>query len=770
MAPRRLLAAVGTAALVTAALQPAVAGTGSPSPVCPWVRSTAPIASRVAMLLGRMTLADKISMVHGVTSPAQSVGLQPGAPAYVGEVPGIARLCIPALKLEDGPAGVGDNMAGVTQLPAPVAAAASWDRALMGQYGAVIGAEQWGKGTNVVLAPTVNIVRDPRWGRAFESLGEDPYLAGQLAVADINGIQSQGPMAQVKHLAAYNEETLRDTPLNDVIASTRTLQEVYLPAFEAAVQQAHVASVMCAYNETNNVPDCANAYLMSQVLKGQFGFSGFVTSDWFAMTSSANAANAGLDMEMPDPCFFGPQLQSEVQTNAVTMSRLDDMVGRILSEMFQFGFFDHSQLGGPSKVVTTATHVALARDAAENGTVLLKDSGGILPLDPRTTTSIAVIGADGGAGAQTAGGGSASVVAPHVVTPFQAIASRAGPRIKVTYDDGADLAQATAAARSARVAVVFASLFDQEDRDQTSLYLPASENALIAAVAAANPNTVVVLNTGSAVLMPWLNQVKGVLEAWYPGQEDGNALAPILFGDVNPSGKLPVTFPASSLETPTSSLARWPGLAGQTQYSEGLQVGHRWYDANHVAPAFPFGFGLSYTSFRFHDLTVSAPATASGREVVAVDVTNTGPRAGAEVGQVYLTDPAATGEPPRALVGFQKVFLHPGETTRLSFSLEPRALSGWDPALTRWKAVPGTYRVEVGDSSRNLALSASFALTQPVVSGTPTPAPPNAPTESAAAVASDAANCWQADVATLVNGGLSLTGGVPTSASQLPLG
>ena len=761
-------AAAGIGAGRAAATAPASSGPGA----CPWVRSTAPVETRVGMVLGQMTLADKVALVHGITSPAQSVGLQPGAPPYVGEVPGIARLCIPALKLEDGPAGVADGMVGVTQLPAPAAAAATWDAPLVRQYGAVIGAEEWGKGANVALAPTVNLVRDPRWGRAFEAFGEDPYLAAQLAAADIEGIQSQGPMAQVKHLAAYNEETFRDTVLNDAIVSPRVLHEMYLRAFQAAVQQAHVGSVMCAYNELNHVPDCENSYLMTQVVKGEMGFSGFVTSDWFALSSSANAANAGLDVEMPDGCFLGSRLQPEVQAGVVPMSRLDDMVRRVLRELFQFDLFSRSPAGRPSAVVTSPAHATLARTAAEEGTVLLKNVGAVLPLNASRVRSIAVIGSDAGAGAQSAGGGSASVVAPYVVSPYRGISRRAGAHTEVTYTDGSNLEQAAAAARAADVAVVFVSLFDEEDRDQQTLDLPARQNALVSTVAAANPNTVVVLNTGSAVVMPWLGQVKAVLEAWYPGQEDGNAVAAILFGDVNPSGKLPVTFPASQLQMPTSSPERWPGVGGQTQYSEGLLVGYRWYDAEDITPAFPFGFGLSYTSFAYSHLVLNS-AAPGGLETVHVEVTNTGPRAGADVVQLYLTDPSGAGEPRRQLEAFQRLYLGPGQTASVTLSLDPRALSFWDPTLEQWKALAGAYRVSVGDSSRNLPLSGSFVLPRQLVSGTRTPPPPapSAGSSAPATTLSDATTCWQDDLATIGNGGLSLTGSsVLSNPSNLPVG
>lgn len=726
------------------------------------------------MVLAQMTVGEKLHMVHGITQPAQSIGLASGAPPYVGEVPALRRLCIPAIKLEDGPAGVGDGMKGVTQLPAPVAAAASWDTGLMQQYGSVLGAEQWGKGANVVLAPTVNIVRDPRWGRAFEAFSEDPHLSASMGVAEINGIQSQGAMAQVKHLAAYNEETFRDTVLNDAIVDPRVLHEVYLRSFQAAVDDAHVASVMCAYNEVNHVRDCEDPYLMDQVLKGEFGFGGFVTSDWFAITSSAPSVNAGLDMQMPDDCLLGTRLASDLQDGSVARSRLDDMVRRILGELFAFNLFNKQQTGTPWSVATNADHAAFARTAAEEGTVLLKNAGRVLPFDPAHDHSIAVIGGDAGAETLSAGGGSAKVVAPYVVTPLKGIKARAGKSANVTYDDGSNPASAAAAAQKADVAVVFVNLFTQEDRDLPTINLPANENALVAAVAAANPNTVVVLHTGSAVVMPWLDQVKGVVEAWYPGQESGNAIASVLFGDVNPSGKLPVTFPASQALMPTSTPDRWPGIAGQVLYSEGLDVGYRWYDDHGVAPMFPFGFGLSYTSFAFRNLAIRPAAASSPSGAVAtvdVDVANTGSRAGADVVQLYVTQPAAANEPPRQLEGFQKVSLNPGQTKHVSLTLDRNAVSSWDPHLRQWKAVAGTYSVAVGDSSRHLPLTGQFTVPQQLVWGTPTPPPPKTPPVPPTVRATDAAVCWQDQLGTLINGGLSLTGGsVPASPSQFPVG
>jgi beta-glucosidase len=811
---------------------------------CPWAGSSAPIPQRVSEVLAQLTLAEKIQMVHGAGGP------------YVGNIPAIGRLCVPALKLEDGPAGVADGMTGVTQLPAPVAGAATWDPALMRAYGGVVGAEEWGKGANVDLGPTVNIVRDPRWGRAFEAYGEDPYLAGQMGVADIQGVQDQGVLAQVKHWAVYNQETNRNTPADNAIVGDRTMHEIYMPQFQAAVQQGGASSVMCSYSTINGTYACENPYILNDVLKGQWGFPGFVTSDWGATHSTVNAANAGLDMQMPDDSFFGAPLRQAVQDGQVPVSRLNDMVSRILTEMFRFRLFERTQPGTPSSVVTSPAHTAVARAVAEQGTVLLKNDGGVLPLDTSHLHSIAVIGDDAGQDAQSAGGGSAAVSAPYLVTPLQGITSRAGDGVKMNYaqgpapdgklpavpasafanglsaqffnnmtlsgtqvatrtdpnvdfnwngqspqsgvnptqwsakwtgtlnppatgsytfsltsDDGSRLvingqqvidnwrdqaantetatvnltagqaasievdyyqdgglssvslgwqppgpdpiAQAASVAKSSDVAVVFASSFETEGSDLQDIDLQGQQDQLVSAVAQANPNTIVVINSGSAVTMPWIDQVKGVVEAWYPGQEDGNAIASVLFGDTDPSGHLPVTFPKSLSDVPASTAAQWPGTGNQVQYSEGLDVGYRWYQDKGITPLFPFGYGLSYTTFGFSNLTVTPDHTTSrGAVTVQADVTNTGGRYGADVVQVYAGDPSAAGEPPRQLKGFRKVALAPGQTKQVSFQLSPSAFAYWDNAANAWAVADGSYRIMVGDSSANLPLTGTVDITR----------------------------------------------------------
>jgi beta-glucosidase len=846
----RKLAAIliGTGALVAGAATAAAPASqaSAQDASCPWVGSHAPIPVRVNQLLSTMTLADKISMVHGTSSGS-----------YVGVVAAIPSLCIPALNLEDGPAGVGDGMAGVTQLPAPVAAAATWDPSDATAYGAVIGAEQAGKGSNVDLGPTVNIVRDPRWGRAFESMGEDPYLAGQLGASEIQGIQGQGVMAQVKRLAVYNQETNRNTPSDDAIVSERAMQEIYLPAFQASVSQGGAASVMCSYSTINGAYACQNPYIETQALRDQFGFQGFVTSDWGATHSTVPSAQAGLDMEMPGGSDYGPALQAAVEDGQVPVSTLNTMVSDILTEMFRFGMFDHAPTGSPTATVTTPAHQAVAQDVAEHGTVLLQNTGNILPISTSSVKSIAVIGADAGAGAQTDGGGSAGVTSSGTITPLQGITSRAGSGVQVNYaqgpsssgalpavpasafasplsarfynnmtlngtpvasrgdpnvdfnfngaspqsgvnatqwsatwtgtlnppvtgaysfsltsDDGSRLfingqqvidnwrdqatntetatvsltagqpasievdyyqdggdsnvslgwqppgqdpvTQAANTAKSSDVAVVFASDFESEGSDLAGIDLPSAENQLISAVAAANPNTIVVLNTGSAVTMPWLSQVKGVLEAWYPGQEDGNAIAAVLFGDVNPSGHLPVTFPKTLADVPASTPAQWPGTGGQVQYSEGVDVGYRWYDAKDITPLFPFGYGLSYTDFRYSHIQVTPGLTTSrGQLTVSADVTNAGKRAGAAVAQLYVGDPATTGEPQQQLKGFEKVSLAPGQTKRVTFRLSAaQAFSYWDSAANAFAVADGAYKLSIGDSSATLPLTATVHVTR----------------------------------------------------------
>jgi beta-glucosidase len=711
----RSLALVGTGAVAAALLVASPAPAAQPAAAsCPWVNSTAPISQRVSQLVAAMSVDQEVSLATGA-----------GGSSYVGFTPAISALCIPAMNLEDGPAGVGDGLTGVTQLPAPVDIAATWDTGAEQQYGSVIGAEQAAKGTTVDLGPTINIVRDPRWGRAFESVGEDPYLNGTLGAADIRGVQSTGVMAQVKHFAVYNQETNRNTPADNAVIGEQAEQEIYLPAFQDSVQQGAASSVMCSYSTVNGTPACQNSDLLNSVLRQQFGYTGFVTSDWGATHATADSANAGLDQDMPgNDGFYGSALTNAVNSGQVSRATLNSLVTPILTQMFAFGLFDTAPTGSPGQTATNSQNTAAATALAEEGTVLLRDQDSVLPFGS-ADSSVAVIGADASTSVLSAGGGSAGVTSSGTVTPLQGITSRAGSGTRVTYNDGSSTSSAAAAAAAAEVAVVFVGNDESEGSDLSGIDLPAADNSLISAVAAANPNTVVVLNSGSAVTMPWLNSVKGVLEAWYPGQVDGSAIAALLFGDVNPSGHLPVTFPTSLSQVPADTAAQWPGQNGTVQYSEGVDVGYRWYDSKNLTPLFPFGYGLSYTNFAFSNLKVGA-LPAGGAATVTATVTNTGSRAGADVAQLYVTDPASAGEPPRQLEGFARVNLQPGASQTVTFSLAQRNLQHWDTGSNGWATSTGDYGVSVGDSDANLPLTGTLSvaanqLGQPVAVTSPGP-------------------------------------------------
>jgi beta-glucosidase len=677
----------------------AVPGRATPGQARPWLNPSETPDQRAGQLVAQMTLDEKISQMHTTGT---------GAGGIARLVPGIPRLGIPDFRITNGPAGVGtgsvSTQPSATALPAPVALAATFDTGLARQYGTVEGVETADVGHGLIEAPDVNMVRVPQSGRAFENYGEDPYLAGQLAVADIDGIQSQGVMAEVKHYAANDQETNRKT-INERI-DDRTQHEIHLPAFEAAVRQGNVAAVMCAYPSVNGEFMCQNRYLLSDVLRDQWGFDGFIQSDAGATHSAAGSAQAGMDLELADNGPYDQELEQAVLDGQVSVSTLDSLIVRRLATEIRFGLLDRVATTTP---IDAAAGGAVARAVSEQSTVLLKNSGSQLPLDTGAVHSIAVIGQY----AQTAypgGGGSSHVNPLYTVSPVQGITQRAGPGATVTSSDGGDVTQAAAQAAAADVAVVIVSDAEKEGSDRANLSLTGNQDQLVGAVAAANPHTVVVVDSGAPVLMPWVDQVPAVVEAWYPGEEDGDALAAVLFGDVDPSGKLPVTFPRTGTEVPANTPQQYPGVGGTAVYSEGLEVGYRWYDAQHVAPLFPFGYGLSYTSFAYSHLRVTPAPGPDGTVTATVDVTNTGSRSGADVAQVYVTDPAAAGEPPIQLKGFQKVSLAPGQTRRLTFTLDQRAFSIWNSDAQDWTRLDGTYTVSVGDSSANLPLHAPVIL------------------------------------------------------------
>ncbi len=698
----RTLSIASAVLALAATFLPAALARAQTSHHLPWTNKSLSAERRTDLLLRAMTLEEKVAIVHGVdrkTHPFKG---------YVGYVPANPRLHIPALKLADGRAGVGNGATGVTLLPAPITAASSWDPSVLNAFGRVLGEEQWGKGTNVELGPTIDVVRVPEWGRTFETYGEDPYLNGQMAAAEIEGIQSQGPIANANMYLTMNQET--DRFHIDSVVDERTLQEIYLPPFRAAVSGG-VGSVMCAYIKTNGVYSCENPHVLNDLLKTQLAFPGWVMSDWGGTHSTAASVRAGLDQEMPGDRYYGQALETAVTNGQVSMATLDEHVRRILVTMFRHGLFDKEQPGNWDASVRTPEHAAFSGRVAEQGTVLLKNEGNILPL--YGVSSIAIIGADGGTKPQVEGGGSSHVVAPYVISPLEGIRKRADAGIQVSYLDGSNVAGAASVARAAQVAIVFVSTSEGEGHDRPNLELPGNQDQLVSAVAAANPKTIVVLNTGGPVLMPWVDSVRGVIEAWYPGQEDGNAIAAILFGDVNPAGRLPLTFPRKADEIPTSTPQQWPGVNGTSTYSEKLNVGYRWYDATGHTPLFPFGFGLSYTTFRLSHLVITPTRLGKSPGLIhgTVDVTNTGHRAGAEVIEAYISQPSSNGEPPRQLCAFAKVFLKPGETRQVRLTITRRALSHYDTTAHRWTTAAGEYRILVGTSSRNVPLQSVVSVT-----------------------------------------------------------
>lgn len=888
--PRRRGARRASALLGVAVLVPVLAASTahSDNPGQQASRLPRPVANmvRVNALIHAMTLDEKISLLTGSpgagTADPQSVG-------QAGFVPGVPRLGIPQLRFTDGPAGVRNNLS-TTALPAPVSLAASFSTDLANRYGVVLGRDAQATNQDVLFGPMVNLVRVPQAGRNFETLGEDPLLQSDLVRSEVQGVQSEGTVATIKHLAENNQESNRQNV--NVVVDDQTLHEMELPAFQAAVD-AGSGAVMCAYPLINGFHSCSNGTLLTDILREQWGFTGWVLTDFGAgrnvtsgdvtagQTTPAQASafqlQSGLDQEFASNNFA--TVKANVTNHAIPESVVNQAVRHILTTMDRFGLLDGASPSGAPVVAKTrpaidvAADAGLARTVATAGAVLLKNDHGAMPLSGADLRSLAVIGPTARQ-LLVGGGGSARVIgftdreispltalrdqAPNadidfavgrdldgVVVPTGVLsppggapgtgllrtpagggATQVDPQLDFTganalpaasqntwtgtltvpatgsYDlklqsaggrgtltvrapDGSTVASATtgglfggsviptvdglsnatstatltagtaysltiggtaaattplqirfgwitpqqrqadidaavAAARTARTAVIFAYDEGTEGVDRASLALPGNQDALIEAVAAANPDTIVVLNTGDPVLMPWAGQVKAILEMWYPGQEGGGATADVLLGHANPGGKLPVTFPASQADTPVAGSAlRYPGVplagapAGQTvqEYSEGIFVGYRWYDAQHIAPLYPFGAGLSYTTFSYSGLRVRASQHDDGYDV-SFEVRNTGARSGTEVPQVYLGAPPAPAAPmaDSALVGFQRVTLGAGQSAHLSIHIGPRQLSYWSTAQQDWVVAGGQRAVRVGSSSRDIRLTASIAV------------------------------------------------------------
>ncbi len=639
-----------------------------------------------------------------------------------GHVDAIPELCVPEINMSDAGSGVVGLQQGTTVFPSGIAQAAMWDPAMAGKFGKALGEEAFAKGINVMLGPGMDMARLATNGRNFEYAGEDPYLAGQTVTQSIRGIQSNPVLAEAKHYVLNDQEFDRNTV--DVTVDDRTLHEIYLAPFEAAVKQGHVGSIMCSYNLAFGHHVCENKQLLDGVLRDQWGFDGFVTSDWGATHSTAASANSGLDLEMhaAPPHYYGPALGDAITAGQVPMARLDGIVKHIFVPMFRFGLFDHPVVGQPDAYLNqtdTPAHRTLARQLSEQSTVLLKNKDNLLPLDNGSGRKIAVIGSAanpvGATGASGGGGSSHGTGLPSPVSPLEGIETQAQTRgDTVLYTPGTASADATAVASQADVAIVVIADTESEGADRTKLDATPGlcvtlecqstgedENALVQTVAAANPNTIVVIDAGAPVSMPWLGGVKSVLDAWFPGVENGNAIADLIYGRANPSGHLPQTFPKSLADMPEKTPAQYPGIADKVDYSEGLQIGYRYFDAHKVEPLFPFGYGLSYTSFKFSKLKLSG----NGKTAKATfRLTNTGSRAGADVAQAYVAFPSALGEAPHQLKGFKKVQLDPGKSKTVSIPFDTRAFSYWDTKKQNWVEARGCYGISVGDSSRSLPL------------------------------------------------------------------
>lgn len=665
--------------------------------------------------------------------PVRDERIPAEAPMSAGYVPGVPRLGVPALLMSDAGLGVtnpgfrvGDT---ATALPAGLALAASFNPPLARAAGEVIGREARSRGFNVQLAGAMNLARDPRNGRNFEYLSEDPLLTATMAAASVDGIQRQGVISTVKHYSLNCNETNRH--FLDAVIDPDAHRESDLLAFELAIERSQPGAVMTAYNKINGDYAAANAVLINDVLKGAWGYRGWVMSDWGA-TPSWQCALAGLDQEcgaQVDALLwqaesFGAPLRDAYADGRLTSERLSDMVRRILRSMFAVGV----DSGGAAPEPDLASHNEIALEIARQGTVLLTNRG-LLPLAPGSSARIAVIGGHAHVGVP-AGYGSSTVVPPGGyagVVPIGGSGLEAGmrnlyllpsspleelrkllPQARIEFDPGLSPAEAVRAARTADIAIVFAVRAEGEGFDIGDLSLPWGQDELIAAVAAANPDTVVVLQTGNPSSMPWRDAVNAVVQAWFPGQDGGRAVAEILTGTVNPSGRLPITFPVDLAQTPRPQLPAagepW-GTPTTIDYAEGADVGYRWFARRGHEPMFAFGHGLSYTRFDYHDLVVSGGETISA----SFSVVNVGDRAGADIPQLYLT--AAAGEPCLRLLGFERVDLAAGETRRVTVEADPRLLARYDGSARSWRIRPGAYTAAVGTSAIAMRLEATVELT-----------------------------------------------------------
>ena len=712
----------------------------------PWMNTALSPDARADLIQKQLTREEELTLVDGFLGVNYQRGfhapipewMKPLLPGSAGYVPGIPRLGIPALTESDASLGVanGGNMRPgdtAVALPSSLLSTATFNPALSFESGAMVGREARAKGFNVMLAGGVNLAREPRGGRTFEYAGEDPLLAGIMVGESIRGIQSQGIISTAKHFAFNDQETART--VMSVTMEEGDARESDLLAFEIALERGDPGAIMCSYNRYIKVYACENPYLLIDVLRSDWNYQGFVLSDWGAVHSTKAAVMAGLDQESSNGSdardYFGAPLREALAKGEVPASRLHQMVHRILRTMFAKGLFDKPVVKGP---IDVAGDLAVAQRDAEEGIVLLKNKG-LLPLDPAKKQKIALIGGfadkgvlSGGGSSQVHGightpdmmvqlGGGTKVIdnvtwqlprdtaVLHGTAPLAEIEKRA-EKAQVSYISGDDIDAAVAAAKKSDVAIVFALQYMHEGSDVIDLALPGKQNELIAAVAAANPNTIVVLETGGPVTMPWLDQVAGVVETFYAGNGGAAALARILYGEIDPSGRLPVTFPIAESQLPH------PIIMGQRPdqhivatkgtptlydviYQEGARVGYRWFEDQKLEPLFPFGYGLSYTNFAYENLKLTGAATIKAE----FDIRNTGTRPGKTVAQVYVKPPFG----PTRLIGFEKVALNPGETRHVTLYADKRLIAMFDADANQWTVAEGDYQVRLGASATDKA-------------------------------------------------------------------
>lgn len=691
-------------------------------------------AAKINSLIQQMTLEEKVHMIHASSSFTSG---------------GIPRLGIPELVTSDGPHGVrpehgrdwnldNNSLDSGTYLPTGVCLAATWNPKLGYAFGSVLGSEAKFRGKNVMLGPGINIIRTPLNGRNFEYQSEDPYLVSKMAVGYIKGVQDQGVSACVKHYLANNQELRRHTI--DVQMSERALREIYLPGFKAAVQEAGVNTLMGSYNKFRGQWASQNHYLLNQILKKEWGFKGLVMSDWDAVNNTMQALWSGLDLEMgtdlhmlPNPdygkFFMGDTVISLVKSGRVPEYIVDEKVRRILYVMYKTGMIDAVKTKGE---YNTKAHQQTAANVAEEGIVLLKNKNKILPLNKAAVKSIAVIGYNA-VRKQSMGGGSSQIRAFYEITPLEGIKYIAGKNIQVNYAPGyeirrgavaneAMIKEAVQAASASEIVIIVGgwthgfdysvwqdNAYDAEDYDKPDIFMPFGQDELIKAVLKVNPRTIVVLMGGGAIDMSqWVDQTPAIIQAWYAGMEGGNALAKIIFGAINPSGKLPMTFPKKLEDHPAHKLGEYPGDTSTVHYFDDIYVGYRYFDTWKVEPQFAFGHGLSYTQFEYSNFKL----TANGKgATINFTIKNTGKVAGAEVAQVYVKpERSLLPRPEKELKGFDKVFLQPGQSKNVIISLDENAFQYFNDIENKWVMEKGTYAIMIGSSSRLIRFTAKVKL------------------------------------------------------------